>query len=207
VLHRALCGVLILICSALAHEGIDLAGNVLLQHDAYDGMPHEARLTLAIAGIAALACCVIGYVLRVADMRGGFDLAGAAREFRERRKRTAFALTAGTLSLVPLLEWFDVSCAGAHIEDIGDAYGGSVLLGGAVCIALALLLSLAVFAAARWLCAHEWRICRFIARVLRACAPPSLRRSLLLAAECVAHSYEKPLAGKHAMRAPPAVLA
>lgn len=207
MLGRVLCGVLILICSAFAHEGIDLAGNVLLRHDAYDGMPHEARLTLAVGGIVALACCVIGYVWRAADMRGGFDLAGAAREFARRPTRTAFALTAGTLVLVPVLEWFDVSCAGARLDGLGDAYGGSLLLGMTVCAVTALMLAYAVFAAARWLCAHEWRISRFIARVMRRARRSALPRSSRLAGECSVLFYKKPLARKSAMRAPPPILA
>lgn len=204
----ALYGVLVLVAAAIAHEAIDLAGDVLLAHDTYDGLPHDSRVVLAVAAIAALFCFVFGYALRVADRRGGFDLAAAARHVQSHALAFGCALCTGTLVLVPLMEWIDASSAGARIDGIADVYGGSVLLGAAGCVLVALALLRAVVVAARWLCAHEHRVCRLITRLLRASTSSSNALAAIDAPSALTAIFlRSPLARKRALRAPPAILA
>jgi hypothetical protein len=205
-LRFAVCGILVLICGAIAHELIDLAGDVLLAHDTYDGLTHDSRILFGAGGVLALLCLALGSVLRVLDCSGGFDLACAARRTLRRKRELSTVLVAATLTIVPLMEWVDASLAGASIDGIGDLYGGSLLLGLAGCVAAALLVVRVVLRAAHWLSCRERQIIRLIVRLFR---------GLKLVAAFVALRSRRvrikfasaPIARNRALRAPPAVLA
>jgi hypothetical protein len=154
----AACLVLCAACAAFAHEAIDLAGDVLLARDTFDGMPHDSRIALAALALTALGIFAVGYLIRVLDRRGGFDLAAAARFVKHGSAIITGSLAVATLAAVPLMEWSDTLDAGTHIGSAADAYGGSLLLGIATCVLSALAFGMLARAAAAFLCAHEWRI-------------------------------------------------
>lgn len=205
-LRFVFCGILVLISGAVAHEAIDLAGDVLLAHDTYDGLAHDSRMLFGAGGIMALWCLALGYVLRALDCGQGFDLTGAARRMLQLKRPLGFALVAATLAIVPLMEWVDASLAGARIDGAGDLYGGSVLLGVAGCVAVALLVAHAVVRCAHWLSCCERQIVRLIVRLFRG-------RNLAAAFIAVGSRRVRikitstPIARNRALRAPPALLA
>lgn len=205
----ALCAVLALACAAFAHEVIDVAGDYLLAHDTYDGMPHDSRILLGAASAVALAIFCLAYILRILDRRGGFDLASAAAALRDRGRAVATVLCAATLAIVPIMESVDAICAGRGVDSIAGVYGGSVPLGVFSCLAIALLCALAVRIAAAWLCAHQWRVGEIVGRWFRASTrpeEPALSHRFLIHPESAGYR-SRPLARKRALRAPPALLA
>lgn len=199
--------IIVLLSSALAHEAIDLAGDVLLAHDTYDGLPHDSRVLFTAAALIALGCAAFGCVLRALDSSGRFDLPRAALRVQRHARAEAIALCSATLAIVPLMEWADATLAGARIDGIGDLYGGSVLLGAVGCIAAALTIGLAVVRCARWLCSYERHIIRLIGRLMRrhSATPP------FVALRCRRMrpnlSARTPIARNRALRAPPPALA
>jgi hypothetical protein len=118
------------LAAAVAHVAIDVAGDYLLVRDAYDGIAHHSRALLLIA---------VGVVILIAAVRVIFDaldrrcssttsMLAAVRDALGSPVRFTLASAAvATIALVGM-ESFDCSLTG-RIGDVGDLFGGSVLLG------------------------------------------------------------------------------
>lgn len=153
--------------AAVAHVAIDVVGDYALPHDTYDNLAHSSReivsVFAAVVAVFLLArglrlCCEIGAVnrtrVRVAT--------GWLREF------WAFAggVAAASACVVPAMEWLDCRFVGVAVDDLDDAFGGSVLLGIATTVLCAFLIAGAIYAIAAWLTSHRDTIATIIETLL-----------------------------------------
>ncbi|MGC1380260.1 MAG: hypothetical protein WA814_04470 [Candidatus Baltobacteraceae bacterium] len=154
--------------AALAHVAIDVVGDYALSHDTYDNLRHGSR---ELVSLAALGLAV---ALAWRGLRLCFEMAAANRARIPRPSGTRFepiVFVAGaialTATLVPAMEWFDGRLDGVAVRELGDAFGGSILLGLGTTVLCASLVALAIYAFARWLISHRDSIATIIETLLR----------------------------------------
>jgi hypothetical protein len=153
--------------AAAAHFFIDVVGDYVLNHDSYDHLHHGSR---ELVGLLAV---VLAVVLAVRGFRTCCEIAARNRS----RIRThaspagegfAFLIAALGLSvaIVPSMEWLDGSLAGVPVLTLGDAFGGSLLLGLAATAVCALVIGFVIYRFARWLISHRDSIAAIIETLL-----------------------------------------
>ncbi len=118
-----------------AHVAIDVAGDYLLPHDAYDDIAHDSRaLVLGIVSAILTALAIGAFAAAVREAGGSLDAFG-------RTLRSSVQLDLGASLIVTVvcatavlvaMECVDVHAAGRPIDDIGDLFGGSVVLGATI---------------------------------------------------------------------------
>jgi hypothetical protein len=193
------------LCAALlAHVAIDVAGDYLLPHDSYDDIAHDSR--------AVVACAVLGLVL------GALGCAVGAALRRARGSEFAFcaglrdacppgalqfAITVNGLTFLILgaMEALDVTLAGGRIDDVGDLFGGSLLLGGLIAALCALAAAFGTRVALHRL-ARLGRIARRVAAFLRRRTLPSTAPGIRRPRRR-SHATSRYIARRLAGRAPP----
>lgn len=215
-LHRAparqpLAGALLVVIAAslaalIAHVGIDLAGDVLLEHDTYDGIAHDSR---ALIGVVVVLSAAAGLLVW---------LAGAWREATGSRHAGGFLAVALPKRSVPFvlaviacgffilvgMERADTLSAGRSIDDLGDLLGGSPLLGAMTLAPAGALVALVTLALGRALCRSRAAFVRALAILLSAFVPVAARAVFRTATR---PSLRLPLdvfARSGSLRAPPA---
>jgi hypothetical protein len=133
-LIRVLVVPLVAACASalFAHVAIDIAGDYLLPHDAYDDVAHGSRvLVLGIVSAILTALALGALAAAVREARGSLDAFGRTlRSWLDvgLLRSLLLALVCSTLVLVAM-ECVDVRTAGGAIDDVGDLFGGSLLLG------------------------------------------------------------------------------
>jgi hypothetical protein len=141
-------------CTAalLTHIAIDIAGDYWLAHDAYDTLAHHSRLATLI-GISAIILALVGAITgcAVADVRGKrgalCDLleafvGGSAAFFVARVVLTS-------LAVLMAMETLDSLLGAGKIEDVADAFGGSVSFGLSFALPISLIVALGTWKLAR----------------------------------------------------------
>ncbi|MBV8490510.1 MAG: hypothetical protein JO199_08275 [Candidatus Eremiobacteraeota bacterium] len=119
------------VAAACAHVVIDVAGDYLLVRDAYDGIAHQSRgLLLGIAGVCALVLLARA-LFDALDRRcvSTSSLLASIREAIGAPWRFAAETAALTIVLLGAMEYFDCAALGIRVEDVGELFGGSLLLG------------------------------------------------------------------------------
>lgn len=155
--------------AAAAHFFIDVLGDYALKHDSYDHLRHGSR---ELVGFLAV---VLAVVLAVRGFRTCCEIAARNRS----RIRTpaapageglAFVVAALGLSaaFVPSMEWLDGTLAGVPVLTLGDAFGGSLLLGLTTTAFCALVVAFVIYRFARWLISHRDSIAAIIETLLHA---------------------------------------
>jgi hypothetical protein len=142
--------------AVLAHVAIDVVGDYALTTDSYDHLHHSSREL--ISGVAL----AIAFILVARGLRGCFEiaqrnrtrLAHAAYGMRE-AVGYSMAAVGASCALVPAMEWLDGRLDGIAIREIGDAFGGSLLIGLATTAVCAGLVAALIFALARWLISYR----------------------------------------------------
>jgi hypothetical protein len=154
--------------AALSHFAIDIVGDYALTHDSYDDLNHGSRevvtglalvLALALVARGLRTCCEIAAVNRARVMRPFLGL-------RERLGMFAGA-SAGTVLIVPAMEYLDGCLDGIPVHRLSDAFGGSIFLGIATALVCAGVVAALVDAVARWLISHRDSIVTIIETLLR----------------------------------------
>jgi hypothetical protein len=120
------------VAALFAHVAIDVAGDYLLPHDAYDDVAHGSRaLVLGIVSAISAALAMGALAAAVREARGSLDAFGRAL-----RSSIQCDLWAGigitsllALGILVAMECVDVRAAGRAIDDVGDLFGGSLALG------------------------------------------------------------------------------
>jgi hypothetical protein len=140
------------VAALFAHVGIDLAGDVVLAHDTYDGLDHRSRsdvwtvaLTLAIGALLRVVC------LALDEARTGRSTQRPTLDdvFGPGPWRFACAVVALTLPALMTMELFDIVADGRHLDDVTDLLGGSAWLGLSMTMPIAALVALAVWSIAK----------------------------------------------------------
>jgi hypothetical protein len=135
------------VAALVAHVGIDLAGDVVLAHDTYDGLNHRSRSEV----VAAALTLAFGALMRVVWL--ALDEARTHRVatrpsfddvFGRGPRRFVYTVVALTLPALLAMELFDVVADGRRFDDPTDLLGGSALLGLSITIPIAALVALTV---------------------------------------------------------------
>jgi hypothetical protein len=192
--------------AAAAHVCVDVAGDYLLAHDAYDDVTHHSRvLVLAFVGALALVATirVFGDILTSSTRNANTllrSLHGALGHPLLFATQTALLSVAGMAAM----ESLDGALSG-DFESWTALFGGSVLLGAGTAAVCGFIVGRLVHCLVRWLAKREPRIAAFVLAAfrprtavslfiavprIRAAAP--LRRGLLLS--CSGRKRGPPLA-------------
>ncbi|HYL28124.1 MAG TPA: hypothetical protein VEW74_09855 [Candidatus Nitrosotalea sp.] len=192
--------------AVVAHATIDVIADFLVAHASYDDVSsHDSRglvvfVAAAIAGLVALhglrLCC---------DAAANRTLASSPAPSWRSAPIFAGATMLLAAMIVPAMELFDARLARTPLTGLGDAFGGSVLLGLGTTLACAAAVSIAVFALARWILSHRDRIVAAIAGIIgarsQAGAGPRRSRSFTGAPICA----RRLSALRRGKRAPPRI--
>ena len=88
-----------------------------------------------------------------------------------------FAAVGASVVIVPAMEYFDGRLDGVPVRRLSEAFGGSILVGLGTTLVCATLVTLLVYAVARWLISHRDSIATIIETLLgrtRGSRPPEL---------------------------------
>jgi hypothetical protein len=131
----------------LAHVAIDIAGDYVLAHDAYDGIDHQSRAIFVVAAIAAVLVVASRVLFKLLDRSSNSHESLLRRLSAACGSPAAFILQTAFLAIVTLagMELLDCALSGTPVDGIEDLFGGSLALG--------LGTTLAIGALAGW-CAH-----------------------------------------------------
>jgi len=154
--------------AALAHFVIDIVGDYVLARDSYDNLRHSSR------DVVSAAALVLAAILAARGLRVCCDL--AARH-RARLLRPVLGLpetlalflgaTVSSTAIVPGMEYLDGRLDGVAVDRLGDAFGGSILVGMITTLVCAGVVTLLVYAVARWLISYRDSIVTIIETLLR----------------------------------------
>jgi hypothetical protein len=162
------------VAAVFAHVGIDLAGDVVLAHDAYDGLDHRSRsdvcsgaLTLAIGAVLRFVWLALDEARTgLAPIRPTFD-----DVFGHGRLRFVSAVVALTLPALMTMELFDVVADGRRLNDVTDLLGGSAWLGLSITLFIATLVALTVRSIAKLVMSSHCTLVKVIGRFLAVIGP------------------------------------
>jgi hypothetical protein len=153
-----------------AHVAIDVAGDFLLPHDAYDAPAHGSRWIASIA-LAATVLAVAGALLRaaLAESRGSrFALRAALLASVPRGAGTMCGYVAAlALPMLAGMAAFDAATAGAAIDSGADLFGGSIPLGLSIALGFAVVAGIASHAGIRALAAGHRALVRAVESFVR----------------------------------------
>jgi hypothetical protein len=186
-LGGALCVVAVAACAAAgAHVAIDALGDVLLPHDTYDDIAHDSRTVTAAAAVAFLLAAGARSIF--VALRSAIGRRSAQRAFRI-ASPLRFVITVAALAvpLVLAMEALDAFAAGRAVDDLGDLFGGSIVLGLGTTVGVALAVAAAACAGLRFFCSTRALLVSVVAGLFqkRAAAAPvftwrSRRRDCLI---------------------------
>jgi hypothetical protein len=151
----------------MAHFAIDVVGDYVLPRDSYDHLTHGSR-ELAAAAALAIAVVLAARGLRVCCEIAALNRTCLLRPVLRLRETVGMfaAAVAGSVLLVPAMEYLDGATDGMPVRHFSDALGGSIALGLGTTLACAVLVTFAVYAVARWLIAHRDSITTIIETLL-----------------------------------------
>ncbi len=130
-LRVALVGLAAMCGALLAHVVIDVIGDYVLAHDAYDDVPHDSRFVLVV-GVAALALALAArLVLDLLDRRCGSRRSLLRLVQGALGRPLPFIVQSIALGVLALatMEFFDCLAAHAVPHALQELFGGSYLLG------------------------------------------------------------------------------
>jgi hypothetical protein len=199
----------VVLCAAaagavIAHVAIDIVGDYALAHDSYDDVQHGSRafvsgaaLTIAVflAARGLSACCAIAARNRT---RLPSPPCGA-------RELLMFILASvsGSSILVPAMEWLDGRFDGMPVRQIGDGFGGSLLIGLVTTAACASLVAALIFALARWLVSYRDAIIAILETLMRWSGDAVRRLACDLDRYCLTFRRRASHASRLSKRGPP----
>lgn len=164
-----------LVAAVGAHLAIDILGDYLLPDDTYDHVAHASReLFTLLAFLAAGSAAVLSFSR---FFRSAASIGTRVRLLRIHPSHIAAAFGAIALLalvFVPTMETIDTLRAGGSVDDLSDAFGGSLLLGMSSTLACAVLCCGAILAFVAWFARHRDRVASLIYEL----AAPQIARPL-----------------------------
>ncbi len=169
-LSRVVFALTVLCTALLAHVAIDLAGDVLLERDAYDNVAHHSRESIFIA-----ACLLAAVILWRTFLTARAEIAGSCGSLRAAlggavpASCVRFVATVAAAALPALLAMaaLDSALDARPLGDAGELLGGSVLLGVASVLASSLTCGTLVWKAVRALARLDRAILRLVTILAR----------------------------------------
>jgi hypothetical protein len=193
--------------AVLAHVAIDVVGDYALSTDSYDHLHHSSREL--ISGVAlAIAAILVGRGLRGCceiAQRNRTRLAHVAYGVRE-VVGYSIGVVGASCVLVPAMEWLDGRLDGIAVREIGDAFGGSLLLGLGTTAICASLVAALIFALARWLISYRDAIVAILETLTRWSGDAVRRLSCELERYCLTFRRRASLTSRLSKRGPPVTL-
>jgi hypothetical protein len=158
------------LAALMAHVAIDVAGDYVLVHDAYDDPAHGSRwlasIALAVPTLGALWTLTRAVLAEARGSRGALRTALHAA-IPASRVAFALAVTALALFLVLCMARLDTFCAGIAVDDVADLLGGSIPLGAGIVIAFASAVAVGLHRLAAFLSRHRDAIVRAVETFVR----------------------------------------
>lgn len=145
------------VAAACAHVVVDVAGDYLLARDAYDGIAHHSRGIL-LAAVGGCALVLLARVLFDALDRHAVStnsLLTLLRATIGSPVRFAVETATVTVALLAGMEYFDCASLGVRVDDFGDLFGGSIVLGVTSALACGAIVGAVVHLLLRRLAAYE----------------------------------------------------
>jgi hypothetical protein len=164
--------------AVLSHVAIDVAGDFLLAHDTYDGMPHDSRALFGGIAVALAAIVLLRFAWEALDRRSGslFALLGRLREARGASSPAFVALVTAVATIALMaMEYVDLRLAGAHVGGVAGLFGGSLLLGPGTTFAVAVGVGWIVRALLGALSSWQPALCALLDRLLPRAYPDRAR--------------------------------
>jgi hypothetical protein len=123
------------IAALMSHVVIDVLGDFMLAHDTYDDVEHSSRTVVGLVVLGfALSGIAFGFRAALREARGSENAFCQALRSALPRRTLLFVTAALIVAsvLLCLMEGCDAWLAGQAVDDLGDLFGGSILLGGTV---------------------------------------------------------------------------
>ncbi|HTA39936.1 MAG TPA: hypothetical protein VK760_12715 [Candidatus Acidoferrales bacterium] len=162
------------LAALVAHVAIDVAGDYLLAHDTYDDIPHESRALFLVA-LAAIALAVsLPLLFDLLDRRCASTASLLRRVRASLGSPVLFALVSTAFAVLTLagMEWMDCSAARTPVDGIEDLFGGSLVLGLGLTLALGCIGGWLVHRFVRLIAGFEPHIAALLFRLVRAACSP-----------------------------------
>jgi hypothetical protein len=211
MLRISLVGLAAMSAALIAHVVIDIVGDYVLAHDAYDDVAHGSRVVFVTAVLALALAIGSRLVFDLLDRRCD-SRASLLRLVRNSLGRVVpFIAQSAAVCVVVLagMEFFDCLSAHAVPAGINELFGGSYMLGLSAACAAAALTGWLVHRVVRFTSEREPEIVALI-RFLqmpalfacddvhvgkRVCGPISIRRALLLSSRGTKRGPPLPIPG------------
>lgn len=203
-LRLCLIAVAAVLAAVIAHVAIDVAGDFLLPHDAYDGIAHESRpLLLAIVGTVFLVSAARAIFQMLDRCYGSRRSAlGAVRDALGSRLGFAIFAAAAAVAALVAMETLDAALAG-QVDDVADLFGGSIALGAGSAVAIGLAVGSLLHFWLDVLARYEIPIATFIAAVFKPASASAAPSSAHHRPQATPVSRGVALSRQHRKRGPP----
>jgi len=155
------------LAAALAHLAIDIAGDYLLPHDAYDDVAHDSRTVVAAAAAALLLAGAARSLY--ASVRAALGRRNVAAAIRIESPIVFIGAVIGmSVPLLLAMETIDAIAARRDVDDLGDLFGGSIALGLGTTLAVAALVAVTAYVVLRFFLRTRAAVARAIGGLLQA---------------------------------------
>jgi hypothetical protein len=207
-LRRVFFALTIVSSALLAHLAIDLAGDFLLSHDAYDDVAHHSRESVFIVAcvLAAIASWRTLCAVR-AELRGSRGSLRAILHDSVPASCGRFVAAVAALSVPALLAMagLDAALDGTPIDDVADLLGGSAALGLTCTLGSALAIATLAWTAIRALARLDRVVLRLVAALAERARHPQAATATVRRVRPATRSYAGIFARSFGLRAPPAM--
>jgi hypothetical protein len=201
--------VLTIVSSALfAHVAIDLAGDFLLSHDAYDDVAHHSRESVFVVACVLAAIAIWRTLCAV-----GCELRGSRGSLRSLLHdavppscgRFVAAVAALSVPAVLAMAGLDAAFDGTAIDDVADLLGGSVALGLTCTLGSALAIATLAWTAIRALARLDRVVLRLVAALAERARNPKSATAIVRRVRPAMRSAASICARSFGLRAPPPI--
>ncbi|MGC2129383.1 MAG: hypothetical protein WA629_04710 [Candidatus Aquilonibacter sp.] len=156
-----------LLAAVSAHVGIDVLGDYLVRDDSYDHLAHDSRLLFTAIALLLAAAAAVQCFLYFCTAAASIQTRVRLLHLRPAQIACACALIALlALLVVPAMETIDALQAGADIDSLADAFGGSILLGVVTTLACAVAWCGLIVALVGWFARQRERAARLLYELL-----------------------------------------
>jgi hypothetical protein len=156
-----------LLAAVSAHVGIDVLGDYLVRDDSYDHLAHDSRLLFTVIALLLAAAAAVQCFLYLCAAAASIQTRARLLHLRPAQVAGACALIALlALLVVPAMETIDALQAGADVDSLADAFGGSMLLGVITTLGCALAWCGLIVALVGWFARHRERVARLLYELL-----------------------------------------
>jgi hypothetical protein len=207
-LRRVVFALTVISSALFAHVAIDLAGDFLLAHDAYDDVAHHSRESVFIVACVLAAIVAWRTLCAVrAELRGSRGSLRALLHDSVPASRGRFALAVTALSVPALLAMagLDAALDGTAIDDVADLLGGNAALGLTCTLGSALAIATFAWTAIRALARLDRVVLRLVAALAERARDPQSATATVRRVRPATRSAASIRARSFGLRAPPPI--